>query len=316
MSDAINSSTRRLKLITFIQSKRYVTVNEIADEFGISRRTVFRYINTLTEMGIPLSSDRDRGYSINDKHIMPPFVFTEKELSTLMVGLGYLKGQVDQGLSQSARDVELLILSKLNNEQKSYIRSISQSIILYPYHHEEVWAKTNESWYDILTAINKRNTISCTYHSLGQNKVSERKIDPYLLVYYTDHWDLIGKCHESNALRTFVLGRISNLEIDYKSYFTRDGLGNEDIIHRNKDNYQSIRIRVENKEVDTLLRNLPAIIETVDKRDGYTEVQFGFDNLRWMNQWLLQFGKSVTLLEPSEMIKDRMALLGELMQYT
>jgi len=313
MSDVINSSTRRLKLITFIQSKRYVTVNEIADEFGISRRTVFRYINVLTEMGIPLASDRDRGYSINNSHTMPPFVFTEKELSTLMVGLGYLKGQVDHGLSQSARDVELMILSKLNNDQKSYIRSISQSIILYPYHHEEVWAKTNESWYDLLTAINKRNTISCTYLSLAQNKVSERIIDPYLLVYYTDHWDLIGRCHESNSLRTFVLGRISNLSVDYKSYFTRDGLGNEDIIHRNRENYQSIHIRVDNKDVDTLLRSLPAIIETVDKREAYTDVRFGFDNLRWMNQWLLQFGSSVTIIEPSDMIEDRKSLLMELL---
>ncbi len=313
MSDAINSSTRRLKLVTFIQSKRYVTVDEIAAEYGISRRTVFRDIIALSEMGIPLSSDRDRGYSINSSHTMPPFMFTEKELSTLMVGLGYLKGQVDQGLSQSARDVELMILSKLNSDQKSYIRAISQSIILYPYYHERVWEKTNESWYDILTAIHKRNTISCTYHSLGQNKTTARTIDPYLLVYYTDHWDLIGKCHDSNSLRTFVLKRISDLRVDHKSYFTRDGLGNDEIIHRNASNNLTMRVKVSVNDLDRLLLGLPAKIVDIDQQATYAVVTFDFDNVRWMNQWLLQFGASVTILEPTEMIEDRKKLLLELL---
>jgi predicted DNA-binding transcriptional regulator YafY len=313
MSDTINSTTRRLKLYTLLQSKRYITVNEIADELGISRRTVFRYINTLGELGVPVISDRDRGYSLDRNYTVPPMMFTKKELSTLIVGLGYLKGQVDQGLSQSARDVEVKIQSILPKELQDFTRTISDKVVLYPYYHEEVWEKTDENWYEILTAINERLTITCTYHSHKQNMVSERKIDPYLLVYYTDHWDLIGMCRDSKSLRTFVLKRISNLSIDHNSYFKRDGLSNEQIIHRDLDNNVTIRLLVGKTNADQLSRNLPAVISSIESVGDKMEITFEFDNLRWMNQWLLQFGSSVTILEPEQMIADRKSLLMELL---
>lgn len=314
MSDAINSSTRRLKLVTYIQSRRYATVNDIAEEFGISRRTVFRDMIVLSEMGIPISSDRDRGYSLDSSYSMPAMVFDHKQLSTLMVGLGYLKGQVDKGLSQSARDVELRILSRLNEDQKSYVRAIDQNIILYPYSHEHTPEVSIENWYDILNAIHKRHTITCRYHSLREDRISQRVIDPYLLVYYTDHWDLIGKCHQSNSLRTFVLSRISELSVDTKSYFTRDSLSTKQILHRDSPDNRMIRIRVAHSELDRLVLGLPALIQTRTDSVDYSDLVFEFDNIRWMNQWLLQFGSAVTILDPPEMKSDREALLKELLK--
>jgi len=313
MSDALNSSSRRLKLVTLLQSKRYLTVNEIAEEFAISRRTVFRDINVLGEMGIPILSDRDRGYSMDRNYTVPPMMFTEKELSTLMVGLGYLKGQVDSGLSQSARDVEVKIQGILPTKLQDFMRTISNKVVLYPYYHEEIWEKSDENWYEILSAINERKSITCTYHSLKQGTISERRIDPYLLVYYTDHWDVIGFCHSSNSLRTFVLKRISDLKIDPNSYFLRDGLTDEQIIHRQNENNRVIRILVDALVADVLTKSLPAVIKSLAAVGEQTEVAFEFDNLRWINQWLLQFGKSVTILEPADMIDDRRSLLMDLL---
>lgn len=313
MSDALNSSTRRLKLIILLQSKRYLTVNEIADEFAISRRTVFRDLNVLGDMGIPIVSDRDRGYSMDRNYTVPPMMFSEKELSTLMVGLGYLKGQVDKGLSQSARDVEMKIQGILPVKLQDFMRTISQKVKLYPYYHEDVWEKADENWYEILTAINNRTAISYTYQSLAQNSISERRIDPYILVYYTDHWDVIGHCHSSNSLRTFVLKRITNLVVDTNSYFVRDGLSDAQIIHRSSNNNTFIRIIVDVFVVDRLTRSLPSLIKSIELVGDKTEITFEFDNIRWINQWLLQFGTSVSIVEPAEMVADRKTLLQELL---
>lgn len=313
MSDALNSSTRRLKLIILLQSKRYLTVNEIADEFAISRRTVFRDLNVLGDMGIPIVSDRDRGYSMDRNYTVPPMMFSEKELSTLMVGLGYLKGQVDKGLSQSARDVEMKIQGILPVKLQDFMRTISQKVKLYPYYHEDVWEKADENWYEILTAINNRTAISCTYQSLAQNSISERRIDPYVLVYYTDHWDVIGHCHSSNSLRTFVLKRITNLVVDTNSYFVRDGLSDAQIIHRSSNYNTFIRIIVDVFVVDRLTRSLPSLIKSIELVGDKTEITFEFDNIRWINQWLLQFGTSVSIVEPAEMVADRKTLLQELL---
>jgi predicted DNA-binding transcriptional regulator YafY len=230
-----------------------------------------------------------------------------------MVGLGYLKGQVDKGLSQSARDVEMKIQGILPVKLQDFMRTISQKVKLYPYYHEDVWEKADENWFEILTAINNRTAISCTYQSLAQNSISERRIDPYILVYYTDHWDVIGHCHSSNSLRTFVLKRITNLVVDTNSYFVRDGLSDAQIIHRSSNNNTFIRIIVDVFVVDRLTRSLPSLIKSIELVGDKTEITFEFDNIRWINQWLLQFGTSVSIVEPAEMVADRKTLLQELL---
>jgi len=316
MSDRINSASRRIKLITLLQSRKYLTVDEIANEFDISRRTVFRDMNILAEMNIPVISDRDRGYSFSKTHTIPPLMFTERELSTLIVGLNFLKGQVDQGLSSDARNVEMKIQSVLPTELKSFMQTVSQKVILFPYQSDVAFERIDENWFHILTAINQSKSIRCTYTSKSENSTSDRIIDPYLLVYYTDHWDLIGYCHTSNSLRTFVLQRVDHVGIDHASFVNRRGLSTDAIIHRPSMLDQDILLQVDASVIEYIRLSLPAKIAKLDPwKDGY-RVRFVFDNIRWLNQWLLQFGDNITIVQPQEMIADRTKLLNELLAST
>ncbi len=74
-----------------------------------------------------------------------------------------------------------------------------------------------------------------------------------------------------------------------------------------------MRLEVAENELDRLLLGLPAQIMDIKRQDNTAVITFGFDNVRWMNQWLLQYGASVTVLEPAEMIEDRKRLLLELL---
>lgn len=312
MSDRLNSAARRLKLIILLQSKRYVTVNEIAEEFDISRRTVFRDMNMLAEMGVPVISDKDRGYSISKYGNIPPLMFTERELTTLIVGLGFLRGQVDDGLSQSARDLELKIQSVLPDHLKQFMRTTSDKVVLYPYEKESSEQKNSDTWYQIMDAIHHNKSVLFDYHSNSQNETRKRNVDPYILVYYTDHWDLIGHCNDSNSLRTFVLDRISGLETDHSSFSTRRGLGLKDLLFRGSD-YIPIVVDVDERIAAAFLRALPARVNRTQKTTTGFEFEFEFNNTRWINQWLLQYGGAVRILSPKSVVEDRNELLKSLL---
>lgn len=312
MSDRLNSAARRLKLIILLQSKRYVTVNEIAEEFDISRRTVFRDMNMLADMGVPVLSDKDRGYSISKYGNIPPLMFTERELTTLIVGLGFLRGQVDHGLSQSARDLELKIQSVLPDNLKQFMRTTSDKVVLYPYEKDATEHKMTDTWYQIMDAIHSNKSVRFDYRSNSQNETRRRNVDPYILVYYTDHWDLIGHCNESISLRTFVLDRISDVETDHSSFSTRRGFGLTDLLYRG-DDYIPIRIDVDEAISSAFLRALPARVRSSQKTKTGFEIEFEFNNTRWMNQWLLQFGGAVKILSPDSVLEDRKKLLKSLL---
>ena len=61
----MNSAERRLKLILLLQRPgRKKTVQELADIFGVSRRTIFRDFNALSEIDVPIKYDRYTGYGL------------------------------------------------------------------------------------------------------------------------------------------------------------------------------------------------------------------------------------------------------------
>jgi predicted DNA-binding transcriptional regulator YafY len=289
-------------------------VDDIAHEFGVSRRTVFRDLRVLSNMSIPFESDRDYGYRMSPHNTIPPLMFSEKELSTLIVGLGFLKGQVDSGLSKEARSIELKIQSMLNDQLKIYMKIISEKVVLYPYPHYPETNEPDEHWHTLLAAIKESRAIDAIYSSQKTGKTSERRIDPYLLVYYGDHWDLIGYCNSTNSLRTFVLSRFSSIRVIPNSYITRRGYSSRDLLYRIDPSYQELCISVKPAISEKVLRSLPALVETVEWVGENLHIHFLFDNLRFMNQWLLQYGVEVSVLAPEAFVRDRASLLLELMK--
>lgn len=316
MSDTTNSAVRRLHLLTLLQSRKNITVNELVQEFGVSRRTIFRDINALADMNIPIVSDRNYGYSLPKGYTIPPLTFNERELSTLIVGLGFLKGQIDDGLANDARNVEAKIQSVLPDHLKSFMTTVASKMVLYPYQKDMLSVEASHNWFSILTAINESKSITCTYESLREESTSVRQIDPYILVYYGDHWDLIGYCHSHNSLRTFVLKRISDIVIQHNTFVSRRGLGLEALLFRETENDALFEVTVSSSIADSFIRNLPAKIERHQIAHESHIIAFHFDNVRWMNTWLLQFGPGVTVLGPESALHDRKVLLQELLHQT
>ena len=60
----------------------------------------------------------------------------------------------------------------------------------------------------IETAISRRKTIEFSYYSMQRDEVSDRKVDPYHLVFRNGQFYLIGHSHERDDIRVFRLSRI------------------------------------------------------------------------------------------------------------
>lgn len=83
-----NTATRLITLIMLLQRRPNQKAAELAEELGVSVRTVHRYINMLDEMGIPVYSERGPygGFSLVRGYKMPPMVFTPQEAVAVYLG--------------------------------------------------------------------------------------------------------------------------------------------------------------------------------------------------------------------------------------
>jgi len=60
----MNRIDRVSAILIHLQSKKFVTADEVARRFEISKRTVYRDIRALEEAGIPIGTEAGKGYFI------------------------------------------------------------------------------------------------------------------------------------------------------------------------------------------------------------------------------------------------------------
>ena len=51
------------------------------------------------------------------------------------------------------------------------------------------------------------------YHSFGSDELTERKVEPYSLVFYGDDWHVVGYCRLREGMRDFRASRIRDAEL-------------------------------------------------------------------------------------------------------
>jgi len=304
----MKSAERRMKLLLMLQSrKKNITPDYLADYFGVSRRTIFRDMVVMQEMNVPVSHEQNEGYLIPRGYSIPPLMFTSKQMATIMMGLSFVKSQVDKDMVEDARDVELKIRSVVPGELKDLMSALDDHTVVNPFTVNVPEKKQGGNWFLIANAIAYRQVIRFSY------KDETRDMDPYQLVYFTDHWNVMGHCHLRKEIRNFVLDRMSEVSLTTAT-FTMPKLDKEEMIFRLDKKPHRIELDVDAIVVQPLLQKLPARVIEMNVGKASTRLSFDFDNLTFLNEFLLQFGNKITILTPNQLSLMREVLLKDMME--
>src|ERR1700677_1061882 len=84
-----NTSTRTLRLLSLLQSRRYWPGTELAGRLQVSPRTLRRDIDRLRELGYPIQAQRgvEGGYQLAAGAALPPLMVDDEEAVALAIGL-------------------------------------------------------------------------------------------------------------------------------------------------------------------------------------------------------------------------------------
>ncbi len=80
---------RILGILLFLRSKHAVSAAQLARQFEASTRTIYRDLETLSALGVPLYAERGRqgGVRLLPGYFLPPLMFTQQEAIALLLGL-------------------------------------------------------------------------------------------------------------------------------------------------------------------------------------------------------------------------------------
>ena len=121
--------TRLLTLLRLLQSGRGHNARSLAQECGVSRRTIFRDLEALRLAGIPLEFDEEfERYHIATTFLLPPTNFSSEE-ALAVIALCYELGASGQlPYYEAARSAALKLESSLPASLRDSLRSLTQAI--------------------------------------------------------------------------------------------------------------------------------------------------------------------------------------------
>lgn len=296
---------RLVRMVFYIVDRGHVTAKELSERFGVSTRTIYRDMDTLTLAGIPVTSAKGTGggISLMDGYTIDRSLFSQEEQRSIYQGLQilYATKYPDAGTA----------LSKIG--------AIFRSVL------EEKWLDVDLSYWgsdeqeqvkisDLRHAILDRHVISFDYFDSERNR-SERTVEPMRLMFRSHAWYIVGYCRCKKADRTFRLSRIRHLQVMPETFERRPipdpPLASDrksecdvpplelkfapEIVYRLFDEFQEDQVRLCD--------------------DGSYRVTVRYELNDWTLHYLLSFGKYVEIVEPERarrMLKERAAAIVEL----
>ena len=195
-----------------LTKKERVTIQELADKFEVSKRTIFRDLDTLNIAGIPIVSYHGTrgGISVIEGYKIDKNILSEEDVKNLYIGLNGLKSI---GNSDSISH----LLSRLMPKDESLIFAESDIIIDLSSWFED--SNTQKKVTMFHNAILNRQCVKIEYLSI--NSQTARIVEPHKLIFKQSYWYLYAFCLVKKEFRLFKLSRIVCCEIlerkfDYK----------------------------------------------------------------------------------------------------
>ena len=288
---------RLFRILYYILEKEKVTANELADKFEVSVRTIYRDIDSISSVGVPIFTTQGKGggIKIDNEYILNKSLFDANEKEQIIAAL--------QGLEKTNKVYKSELITKLSALFK--IKNSNWIEIDFT-----SWG-SNNTYQDLFNtlkiAIINKNIISFSYNSSKGEKIN-RKVKPIRLLFKEQDWYLYAFCLLRNDFRYFKLSRIKDLEvlaINYEDNFENEVLKKE----LKYENIVNIKLKF-NKSVAFRVYDEFKAIEEDEKGNLYVEIKIP-NNYKLYN-YIFSFGSNVEILEPKEIRNQFKNIIDEL----
>ena len=280
---------RLIGILSILLQEEKITAPELAERYEVSRRTINRDIEDLCKAGIPIRTAQGTGggISIMDGYCIDRTILTSKDMQMILAGLRGLD-------SVSGKRYYGQLMEKIQTGSSEFISGRDSMLIDLSSWYKGSLAPKIEV---IQNAIENRHIIQFMYYAPSGE--SNRRVEPYYLVFRWSSWYVWGWCLERKDYRLFKLNRMDCVVETDRGFLRRDvpmpDLSNEKIFPG------GIKVKAlftPNMKWRLVEEFGPNCFTETD--DGSLLFSADYTDMENLVTWLMTFGAKVEVLEPEE----------------
>jgi predicted DNA-binding transcriptional regulator YafY len=197
------------RLFRLLQAMRMmpapITAARLAEETGVSLRSLYRDIDSLRAAGARIEGERGYGYRLVEDYALRPQTFDRMELEALALGLGEVGRMGDPALARAAASVFAKVVASLPNDREQFlIHAVSRV-----YRPDDRYAP-GPHIVAIREACWREQALHIRYADRAE-VATERTILPLAIVYADPSLAVLAWCQLRAGFRIFRIERMSEV---------------------------------------------------------------------------------------------------------
>jgi len=298
----MNRTDRLVAMVLFLQGRRVVRAEDLANHFEINIRTVYRDISALGEAGVPIAGEAGVGYSLVKGYHLPPIMFTAEEAVALFVGGEMVKQFSDASMTEPMDSALLKIRSVLPLDRRDDLDRLGRATAIYGDSRSSS-RLDQRTLLPIQQAIVSRRVLRMTYHAKERDDTTVREVEPLGVTFHGGAWYLVGWCRLRKDFRYFKLERLQSLEVLNERFAARPDFSLQQFLAQQADGRERFDARAwfSGVGLDRARReSFAGVVAERPARGGF-EVELRTFSLEWLARWLLSFGPEAEALAPAKL---------------
>jgi len=308
----MSKSKRLIELMMTVNRKRKFTVKELAREFGVSPRTIFRDLQELSELGVPLYSEvgPHGGYRVLKERMLPPIAFTEEEAVAMFFAVHALRHYSSLPFEAESSSALSKFYSYLPEDVRDRIDQMKNRVdfVTPPRQAESPYLSV------LLDAAVHQKVLFIEYEAL--NGKSSREIQPIGIYANNGLWYCPAYCFLRGDFRVFRCDRIrSAVPSGSKPLDLRHvHLGNRDLLIQAERECVPLYVELSKEGVQQCEAELwlGSKLNIREDGTGWLEGNVPKSDLSFYAKFFIGLGHEATVKKPPELVDCIKGMLSEM----
>ena len=205
---------RLVGIIYALQENKKLTAKEISDIFEVSERTIYRDIDALSQLNVPIKAFEgySGGYEIDEKYFVPSIAFNENEILYLLICLKLGEIIKVPNMQEDYKSLRYKLLNILDADTKEkHMKLLSR--ILFDINKIHISDYEQGVIKNLIESFLQYRDLIIEYYTPKKDECLKRRITPYTLCFDNGGWYVTAFCHLRRARRVFRIDRIKGIEI-------------------------------------------------------------------------------------------------------